>query len=161
MDRHYDNIIGLARPVHEGDAFSVKHPKMTRQHRAKIFAPFAALDGFSERVRAKEVRYRPRRIPDAEEEWAIEEALRALHALTETAPMARMNHRPWARVECFEVCADAENEAFGVLGQYSVLRGIVLRVDPGQRRITLMTRSGRREIDFVDIGSIRRLPPPK
>ena len=41
----YGDIIMLGRPVHNGDLFSRRHPKMTPQHRAKIFAPFAALAG--------------------------------------------------------------------------------------------------------------------
>ena len=53
----YGNIIFLDRPVHDGDLFSRRHPAMTRLNRAKIFAPFAALVGFDERVRRKEVSY--------------------------------------------------------------------------------------------------------
>ena len=49
----YGNIIFLDRPVHDGDLFSRRHPAMTRLNRAKIFAPFAALVGFDERVRRK------------------------------------------------------------------------------------------------------------
>ena len=46
----YDDIINLKRPEHNGDAFSYKHPKMSRENRAKIFAPFAALKGYEEAI---------------------------------------------------------------------------------------------------------------
>ena len=53
----YGSIIFQDRPVHDGDVFSRKHPKMSQLNRAKIFAPFAALVGFDERVRKKEINY--------------------------------------------------------------------------------------------------------
>ena len=41
-------------PKHAEDAFSQRHPRMEEGHRAKIFAPFAALKGYEEALRAKE-----------------------------------------------------------------------------------------------------------
>ncbi len=41
--RDYSDIIDKERPLHDGDEFSYRHPKMAEQDRAKIFAPFAAL----------------------------------------------------------------------------------------------------------------------
>jgi hypothetical protein len=52
MEFAYSDIIGLRRPVHDGDVFSRRHPKMTQLNRAKIFAPFDALKGFSEAIAA-------------------------------------------------------------------------------------------------------------
>ncbi len=46
----YEDIINRQRPVHDGDSFSVQHPRMDRGNRAKIFAPFAALKGYEESV---------------------------------------------------------------------------------------------------------------
>lgn len=51
----YSDIINLERPKHNNDAFSIKHPKMRREDRAKIFSPFAALNGHAELL-AKEER---------------------------------------------------------------------------------------------------------
>lgn len=48
------------RPQHQlYDEFWLKHPPMDREHRAKIFAPFAALKGFEECIAnaEKEVPY--------------------------------------------------------------------------------------------------------
>ena len=50
----YGDIIMQGRPVHCGDVFSRRHPKMTRQHRAKIFAPYDALRGMYGRLRQVE-----------------------------------------------------------------------------------------------------------
>ncbi len=61
MEFAYNDIIGLHRPAHDGDAFSRRHPKMAQLNRAKIFAPFAALSGYDEAVRSKQVPYVPRR----------------------------------------------------------------------------------------------------
>ena len=46
----YSDIINKSRPVHNGDEFEAKHPKMPREARAKIFAPFAALKGHDESI---------------------------------------------------------------------------------------------------------------
>ena len=54
MSKDYEDIINMDRPV-------IKIPGMEVAHRAKIFAPFAALKGFEECVRDKEVLYEIRR----------------------------------------------------------------------------------------------------
>ena len=46
----YNDIIDKQRPVHVGDDFEARHPKMSRENRAKIFAPFAALKGYEEAI---------------------------------------------------------------------------------------------------------------
>ena len=46
----YKDIIDKNRPVHDGDDFEARHPKMSRENRAKIFAPFAALKGYEEAI---------------------------------------------------------------------------------------------------------------
>ena len=40
----------MRRPAHDGDAISVRHPKMPLARRAKIFQPFDALRGFDAAV---------------------------------------------------------------------------------------------------------------
>ena len=39
----YSLALSRDRPSHDRDAFSRRHPKMSLQNRAKIFAPFDAL----------------------------------------------------------------------------------------------------------------------
>ena len=48
--KDYMDIIDKERPVHNGDEFEARHPKMNRKNRAKIFAPFAALKGYEEAI---------------------------------------------------------------------------------------------------------------
>ena len=149
MDTTYDDILGLQRPVHDGDLFSRRHPKMTRLNRAKLFAPFAALTGFDDAVRSKQTPYVPRRQPDAEGLRRLNRALGLLHAATRTGALARQN-RVRARVEYFEVCADPNHEAFGRDGLYHTVTGVVWRVDPVGQALAI----GDRVIPFADIDRI-------
>lgn len=65
--RDYSDIIYLERPVHRGDTFSIRHPKMRLELRAKQFAPFDALAGFSETVEEyRSITERPKDLSDGE-----------------------------------------------------------------------------------------------
>lgn len=57
---NYDDIIEMEYPLKSSDR--VKHPRMTIENRAKIFAPFAALKGHEEAIAAKRRIVVPRRI---------------------------------------------------------------------------------------------------
>jgi len=149
MDFTYADIIDSHRPAHDGDVFSRRHPRMARLNRAKIFAPFAALAGYDEAVKSKQVPYEPRRIRDADALRALNRALTALHGATRTGALARQN-RIRARVEYFEVCADPNHEAFGRDGLYRTAEGIVWKVDPVGRTLVI----GDRAIPFSDIHRI-------
>ena len=50
----YIRVLVRGCPVHAGDDFSLRHPRMERGLRAKIFAPFDALEGFTERIRTRD-----------------------------------------------------------------------------------------------------------
>ena len=149
MDDDYNDIMNLQRPVHEGDVFSRRHPKMARENRAKLFAPFAALSGFEEAVRSKEIPYVSRRVPDADETEALNRTLNRLHEATRTGALARQN-RIRARVVYFEVCADVHHDAFGRDGLYRTVTGAVRKVDPVNRTLTIADRV----IPFGDIDRV-------
>ena len=149
MEFAYNDIIGLRRPAHDGDAFSRRHPKMTQLNRAKIFAPFAALTGFDSAVRAKEIQYVPRHILDPEELFALNEELNDLYLRTRTGTLARMN-RITVKVEYFEVCTDINSDAYGRLGLYHTETGILWKVDPVTKAITV----GETIIPFGDINTL-------
>lgn len=149
MEFAYSDIIGLRRPVHDGDVFSRRHPKMTQLNRAKIFAPFAALTGFDSAVRAKEIQYVPRHILDPEEAYALNEKLNDLYLKTRTGALARMN-RITVKVEYFEVCTDVNNDAYGRLGLYHTQTGILWKVDPVAQAITVEEKA----IPFGDINTL-------
>ena len=155
MQFAYHDIIGLQRPMHDGDLFSRRHPKMARLNRAKLFAPFAALSGFDEAVRSKQVPYVPRRVKDADEMWALNRALEALYRATRTGALERQN-RVLARVEYFEVCADPNHEAFGRDGLYRAVTDIVWKVDLVGQALVI----GEATIPFSDIDRITLQPAP-
>lgn len=133
----YGDILQLQRPVHDGDLFSRRHPRMSRLKRAAIFAPFAALTGLEQRIHSVEIPYEPRRLLSAEEKRRIDRALRQLSA----------RRGMLAEAEYFEVCADSRHPAFGVLGLYQRLRGAVRGVDP----IRGVLRLGDTDIAFDDL----------
>ncbi|MCC8130280.1 MAG: hypothetical protein LIO72_00765 [Ruminococcus sp.] len=54
LNEKFDDIIDMERPWPE--EVLKKHPKMPPQDRAKIFAPFAALRGHSERIGEEDVK---------------------------------------------------------------------------------------------------------
>ena len=152
----YGNIIFRDGPVHDGDVFSRKHPKMSQQNRAKLFAPFAALVGFDERVHKKEIIYVPKHELDADEEWELNHRLYKLHCLTANSRLARAN-MVCVSIEYFAVCTDEENDAYLVKGQYKTITGVVLRVDQNEQCITIRSETENHVIPFLDIYRFLRL----
>lgn len=146
----YGNIIFQDRPVHDGDIFSRKHPKMSQLNRAKIFAPFAALVGFDERVRRKEIAYVSKHELDADEEWELNQQLYKLHCLTANSRLARAN-MVCVSIEFFVVCTDDENEAYLEKGQYKTITGTVLKVDQHEQLIVIRNGADTHVIPFSDV----------
>ena len=140
MEFAYNDLLRLHRPVHDGDVFSRRHPKMARLNRAKLFAPFAALTGFEEAVRAKEVPYVPKRVLAPEAAAVLNGTL---NRLSRSGPMR-------VKVEYFEVCTDKNHDACGRMGLYHTLTGVVRKVDPTGRFIMI----GDRQIPFDAIGTL-------
>ena len=138
----YGIIIFQDRPVHDGDVFSRKHPKMSQLNRAKIFAPFAALVGFEGRVRRKEIAYVHKHELDANEERALNHTLYELHCRTANSKLARTNLVS-VRVEYFVICDDEENAAYQEKGQYVTVTGIVMRVDATEQSLTIQSETGK------------------
>jgi sugar lactone lactonase YvrE len=147
----YGNIIFLERPVHNGDLFSRRHPKMS--NRAKIFAPFAALVGFDDRVRRKEISYVSKVEQDADEEWELNRRLRILHELTANSTLARINTVD-VTVEYYAVCTDMENDAYMEKGQYLTVTGRVVKIDQHKQEIKLMLNGNTHIIRFSDVHRI-------
>jgi hypothetical protein len=135
----YGNIINMERPVHNGDLFSRRHPKML--NRAKIFAPFAALVGFEDRVQNKEIEYVARHLISEEQETRLNVVLN------------RISRGDRISVKYFELCSDHENEAFGRLGQYKTISGCVHWVDAVGQRLVLDEIT----IDFGDLYKLEQL----
>ena len=141
MEFAYDDLLRLQRPVHDGDVFSRRHPRMPQGQRAKLFAPFAALTGFEEAVRAKEVPYVPKRVLAPE---AVAALNGTLNRLSRSGPTR-------VKVEYFEVCTDKNHDACGRMGLYHALTGVVRKVDPVGQSITV----GNTVIPFDAIGMLK------
>lgn len=149
----YGDIIMLGRPVHNGDLFSRRHPKMTPEHRAKIFAPFAALVGFDEHIRSKEIQYVNKHELDADEEWELNRKLNVLHGLTANSRLARANNAT-VSVEYYVPCTDPNNDAYGRKGLYRTVTGVVRKVDNVNQSMTLYDTDCEHDIAFEDIYDI-------
>lgn len=144
----YRDVFLIGKPQHDRfDLFSAKHPKMDVGHRAKIFAPFDALKGFSEAVASKDIRYVEHAELQDEERDELNRRLEILHNLTYNGRMARQN-RVWVSVTYYEPCTDVNSEAYGLRGQYRTIIGICRNVDPD---ITQTVTVDQMRISFEDI----------
>ncbi len=132
------------RPAHDGiDAFTARHPHMSVAKRAKIFAPYDALKGFSDAIAAKDVQYVPRQDPGEDGRAELDRRLELLRRMSEGARSGRRGQdRPVITVTCFVPCEDPSHEAFGHLGQYVQCTGIFLKADRERRCLFLLETDG-------------------
>lgn len=145
----YGDILDKERPAHRNDLFFYRHPSMPVSQRAKLFAPYDALTGFSGEVRAKEIPYEPRRILDADEKWELNRRLSLLREYTFNRATIEACH-PLVLVEHFVPCADPHHDGYGTLGQYVTFKGLARRVDPTERVLWVADRA----IAFRDLYDI-------
>lgn len=156
--KRYGTLLFMERPVHDGDYFSRKHPKMTLLNRAKIFAPFAALVGFDEHIRSKDVLYIWKRHLDTDEEWELNRRLNILHNLAYNSKIARAN-QIMVSIEYYIPCADRNNDAYGRMGLYKKADGVVMKVDQVRQEIVIEDDSSSTSISFADIYRITSAKP--
>ena len=128
MNAH-QNIIHQTRQI-------PSRPRMPRQNRAKIFAPYQALKGFSETIHAKDTVY-VRRVELAE--YVQERLDRKLRQL-----------RRWdtVTVTWFQPKEGGDDPD---IGQYVTTTGVVERADPVFRILLL----GKQKIPMEDIAGLR------
>ena len=151
LKTQYSIALSCGRPKHARcDEFSLKHPPMRLDQRAKIFSPFSALKGFEERIDEKRRLYVEKRELSEEEQAALDAALRYLHERTRNLHMAKENALR-ACVTYYIPCTDENHEAYGCRGSYESFNGTVWKVDPVLRHTLLI---GDREIELADIASI-------
>ena len=135
------------RPRHQYDEFSRKHPSMERGKRAKIFAPFDALDGYGDAVHSKNILYTDRIYLDEEQKAELNRQLIILRNLTFNRRLAKANHII-VTVTYYVPCQDENNFAFGIRGEYAQTTGMVWKVDMDiSRSITI----DQQTIQFDDI----------
>ena len=149
VDFKYKAVFLKGQPQHlDLDSFRLKHPSMEQGRRAKIFAPFDALKGFSEVVASKETLYENRRELDDSTKEEIDHRLAVLRRLTINSRVAREN-KVEVSVTHFVPCSDPTNAAYGSRGQYAVEKGMCHRV--GLHHLYV----GMAKIPFRDIISIK------
>ena len=125
----YSDMLTAERPI-------PSRPRMPRQNRAKIFAPYDALKGFEETVHAKDRIFVYRAELSEEVQEQLDLRLRRL----------RRNDR--VTVTWFRLCPESGDPA---LGEYETASGAVTGIDPVRRCLLL----GRRVIRIADITEIR------
>lgn len=124
----YKDVFAKGRPQHQWfDSFRLKHPSMDAGHRAKIFAPFDALDGFDDAVAAKEVLYEFKRELSEDEKDELNRRIGILYQLTWNSRLARENNIT-VTVEYYIPCSDKDSFSYGYRGQYLKLSGICRKV---------------------------------
>lgn len=121
----YADMIYLQRPVS-------RRIRMDIGHRAKQFAPFAALKGFEESVRKKEIIYEKKKILPDDRKWEIDQKLRLLE------------YGKRIQVTFFK-----ESREYPGKGQYHTVDGMVDFYDP-----SMHLRIGNNEINIADISDI-------
>lgn len=145
-DFRHTKVLRRGRPRHGHpgklstyDLFYIKHPPMECSRRAKLFAPFDALAGFSQYIRSKQVLYCERRTLTEGEQEELDARAAALHRLTMNSKMARENAVK-VSITYFEPCKDIHSESYtedGRFGQYKTISGTVCKVDIINRKIIL------------------------
>ena len=133
------------RPIHEHDDFSIKHPKMSLQNRAKLFAPFDALNGFGEAILERNKITDPPGELSADAKELLD---RKFHLLLKKY-QNNTNHSPLiVTVTYFQKDWKAENiRKDGVRGNYLKLTGMVSRIDVEARFLQIVEQ----KIQFDDI----------
>ena len=121
--RKYADILEKSRPQSEESLR--RHPRMPLQNRAKIFAPFAALRGYEDRL--AEEKQRARRVPkrlltEEEVERISDRLLQVTRGMTLT-------------VEYFQ--PDTAHPEQPPVGEYRTLTGTVEGIDPVRQQLRL------------------------
>ncbi len=147
----YSEVLRRGKPVHEKfDSFSIKHPSMPLEKRAKIFSPFDALKGFSEAISSKEVIYEYRKTLSDEEKRILDQKLCLLRQLTANNKASRTGSIP-VEVTCFRRLEDPDMQE--EKGTYLTDSGILGEVDDFSRMFILNDDTRIPIDDIISINS--------
>ena len=139
-------------PTHDHDAFSLRHPRMEREKRAKIFAPFDALDGHSAAIHGKERRFQERRVLSEEELRFLNAKLNRLFELCPNSKAARRRQLV-LRVWHFRANDLPATDWRAGQGDYVEQIGVLQYINLTEQYLLL----GGVRIWFSDIDSIRQM----
>lgn len=127
----YDDIINMEYPLKSSDVF--KHPKMSIEDRAKIFAPFAALKGYEEAIAAKQKNVVPRTELSEESKEYLDLQLGKIERL-----LTKGQH-PIITVVYFQKGKVSNEDG----GEYIQLTGMVARFEQTSRIIQIVEKKLR------------------
>lgn len=129
-DFRYKDVLEKGPPAHEDtDPFWIKHPSMPCARRAKIFAPFDALRGFNDTVKAKETLYVEKHNLSECELDDLDRIVAELRKLTYNSRASREN-AVTVLITYFELCRNKDSEAYLKAGIYKTISGICYGVFP-------------------------------
>ena len=142
----YSEVLRRGKPVHEKfDSFSIRHPSMPLEKRAKIFSPFDALKGFSEAISAKDVIYEYRKTLSDEDMRVLDQKLCLLRQLTINSKASRVSSIP-VEVTYFHRSEDPDMQE--EKGSYLTDSGILRKVYDFSR-ILILNDDTRIPIDDI------------
>ena len=139
----YADIINRVRPIHRADKFSYKHPRMSCERRAKIFAPFAALSGY-DALADKEVIYDIKRTLTDDECFDLDCKIATIYEKCSNSILARENGIE-VNILYFEPLDGEE-----LRGRYKEVSGLVTKARPDKEIIMVLDRE-------ISLRSIYRL----
>lgn len=128
---NYDDIINLPYPRNDWNTL-IKHPRMSVENRAKIFAPFAALRGHSDAIEETA----ERRLTIRQDELMEDSRLELDEALGALAERLQQGEHPVVKVSYFvqdRVLAEG-------VGTYEELEGTVAKLDAITQTIQIVDK---------------------
>lgn len=146
-DFRHSSACLTGRPRHsKNDLFFHRHPAMGLTQRAKIFAPFDALRGFSDEIASRETIYEKKHIPGDDEEGELNDMLRMLADLTRSSREAKKNS-VIVTITYFVPVGDNTDR-----GLYQIVTGMCLGISLGIIRILIKGKEKAIRLnDIVDI----------
>ena len=145
-DFPYREAFTRGRPVHEKfDSFSIKHPAMPLEKRAKIFSPFDALKGFNDAISSRDVIYDSRKELSEEDMQMLDEKLSVLKKLTINGNAARANST-YVEIEYFRL--HEEDDASDEKGTYMTECGNLMKIDDLSRTV-IMDDGTKIPVDYI------------
>ena len=128
---NYDDIINLPYPRNDWNTL-IKHPRMSIENRAKIFAPFAALRGHSDAIEETA----EKRLTIRQDELMEDSRLELNEALGALAERLQQVEHPVVKVSYFvqdRVLAEG-------VGTYEELEGTVAKLDAVTQTIQIVDK---------------------
>lgn len=151
----YASIVKEPRPQHQWDEFAIRHPKMSRSGRAKIFMPYDALKGFKEAVREKEALYEEKRQLSEEEKGQVNNRISYLLRICADRksvgqPFPSVSIRYFTEVPLSDEDLLLGADPYVVRGHYLEVCGTVRKISQYERYVLI----GKVKVSFDDIADI-------